>query len=287
MPAEKKSGKDQSKASFRESQKRPYIVPAVDRAVRILSLLRSEGREMTIAEIGELTGWHKSSVHKLLVTLHYHGLLDRDPATKRYSLGVALYEYGRTAVQGLDVRRAAKPFLKMLVDHSGETAALSILRETQLTLVEVEESPSQIRVALAVGLRAPATTTSNGKAVLAFLPENRLLEILKAEGLPAMTKKSITKTGAYRADLDATRNRGYATDCEEFQEGITGVSAPVFDAAGHVIGALSIAGPAFRMTRDKIGSYGRKCVEFAEQLSSQLGNSGSGRVNRPKSFLDV
>lgn len=252
------------------SRTRAYLVPAVDRAIRILALLRTEGRPMTIAEIGDATRLHKSSVHKLLVTMHYHGLLDRDPLTKRYSLGVALSEYGRIALNSLDVRHAAKPFLRALVDLSGETAALSIMRDTKMTLVEVEESLSQIRVALSVGMHAPATTTSNGKAVLAYLPEPRVQEILKVEGLPAMTKKSITKPGSFRADLAAVRARGYATDFEEYHEGITGASAPVFDARGLVIGALSVAGPAFRMTRGKTRLYGKKCAEMAAQLSSLL-----------------
>jgi DNA-binding IclR family transcriptional regulator len=265
-----KKSADNLKKAPGASRRLAYLVPAVDRAIRILALLRSEGRNMTIAEIGEATGLHKSSVHKLLVTMHYHGLLDRDPLTKRYSLGVALSEYGRIALNSLDVRHAAKPFLRTLVEFSGETAALSIVRETQMTLVEVEESPSQIRVALEVGMRAPATTTSNGKAVLAYLPEPRLQEIIRAEGLPAMTKKSVTKPGPYRAALAVARARGYATDFEEYQEGISGISAPVFDARGLVIGALSVAGPAFRMTKEKARLYGKKCAEMAAQLSSIL-----------------
>ncbi len=269
MPRKKKLDASVKDKSI-EAYLRAYIVPAVDRAARILSMLRTEGREMTIAEISDATGWHKSSVHKLLVTLNYHGLLDRDSTTKRYSLGVALSEYGRIALSGLDVRQAAKPYLKALVDFSGETAALSLLRGTKMTLVDVEQSPSQIRVALTVGMRAPATTTSNGKAVLAYLPESQAVEIMRIEGLPAMTRKSITKPGAYNVDLAATRERHYATDYEEYQEGITGVSAPVFDSRKQAIGALSIAGPAFRMTRDKTRNYGTKCAEMAAQLSATL-----------------
>ncbi len=245
-----------------------YIVPAVDRAVRILSLLKAEGQEMTIAEISEATGWHKSSVHKLLVTLNHHGLLDRDPVTKRYSLGVALSEYGRVALNGLDIRYAAKSSLKTLVEYSGETAALAILRGTQITIVDVELPQNLMRVSLTMGMVAPATTTSNGKAVLAFLPENQVNEIINEEGLPGRTRKSITKKGVYWRDLAAIRERGYATDFEEFQEGIVAVSAPVFDTRGLPMGALSIVGPAFRMTKKKIWHYGKKCAEMTAQLSS-------------------
>jgi len=260
----------QLKEGRAQDRTRAYIVPAVDRAVRILSLLKAEGSEMTIAEIAGATGWHKSSVHKLLVTLNYHGLLDRDAVTKKYSLGIALAEYGRIALNRSDILHAAKSFLKALVDYSGETAALSVLRGTKMIIVDTEESPTQLRVAPTIGMRSPATTTSNGKAVLAYLPEDQADEILRAEGLPAMTAKSITKLGAFRVDLAATRERGYAIDNEEYQQGLVGVSAPVFDSRRQAMGALSVVGPAFRMTKDKIRQYGKKCAEMTSELSAML-----------------
>ena len=253
-----------------DAEDQTYIVPAVDRAARILSLLKTEGREMTIAQIADATGWHKGSVHRLLVTLNCHGLLDRDVMTKRYSLGVALLEYGRVALKGLDIRHTAKSFLKALADHSGETAALSVLRGSKITIVDSEESQNPMRVALNIGMSAPATTTSNGKAVLAYLPESQLNEILKIEGLPAATGKSITKIRAYRMDLAGIRKRGYATDYGEYQEWIVGVSAPLFDSRGQVMGALSVAGPIIRMTKAKVRDYGKKCVEMTTQLSAML-----------------
>lgn len=259
-----------SKARRGGSRKPSYIVPAVDRAARILSLLRNEGRAMTIAEIADATRWHKSSVHKLLVTLNHHMLLDRDEVTKRYSLGIALSEYGRIASSRSDILHAAKSFLKALADYSGETAALAVLRGTQMIIVDVEESLTQLRVSLTVGMRSPATATSNGKAVLAYLPESRLNEILQAEGLPAATPNAITKLGPYRVELAAIRERGYATDFEEFQEGIVGVSAPVFDSTNQPIGALSVAAPASRMTKDKIRNCGKKVKEMTAQLSAMI-----------------
>ena len=97
-----------------------YLVPAVDRALRILELLKMEGREMTLMEIAKATGWHKSSVHKLLVTMNHHGVLERDPLTRRYYIGITMAEYGRIALNNLDIRVTAKPFLKELMDYSNE-----------------------------------------------------------------------------------------------------------------------------------------------------------------------
>jgi DNA-binding IclR family transcriptional regulator len=252
-----------------ENKQGVYIVPAVDRAARILSLLRTRS-PMTIAEIVAATGWHKSSVHKLVVTLSYHGLLDRDKLTRRYSLGCVLAEYGRMALKGLDIRNAARSYLKDLVDFSNETAALSILRGTKVVLVDVEEPQIQVRVSLGIGMSAPATATSNGKVILAWLPEDRIGEIIGAEGLPSMTENSITEADMFRSDLAVIRQRGYATDFEEYQEGISGVSAPIRNSNDEPIGALCIAVPSFRMTKDKALKYGRKCAEATIRLSAML-----------------
>ena len=249
--------------------KASYIVPAVDRAIRILSLLKTEKREMTIAEISEATGWNKSSIYKLLLTLDHHGLLTRDLATKKYSLGIALMDYGRAVLNGFEIRHAAKPSLKELARYTGESVAVSILSGTQLTLVEVEESAAQVRIALNIGMTTPATATSQGKVVLAYLPESRMEEILRVEGLPKHTKKSITNAGLYRKALESVRKQGYAADCEEFEEGIAGISAPVFSANG-VIGALLIVMPSFKLTKEKKHLFGKKCAEEAARVSALL-----------------
>jgi DNA-binding IclR family transcriptional regulator len=249
-----------------------YIVPAVDRAVRLLLLLKNEGSAKTIPEISDATGWSRSSIYKLLFTLHYHGLVDRDSNTKRYSLGSEILEFIRSAFAftSVGLRSAAKPYLRALVEYSRETAALSVLRGTQMTFLDLEESPEQLRISLIVGMSTPATTTSYGKVALAYLPEERAFEIIRIVGLPAMTKRSITKIGAYRLELATARKLGYAIDFEEYRVGIVGVSAPILDSKHHVLGALSVVGPATRMTKEKARQCGQKCAEMAAQLSDKL-----------------
>jgi DNA-binding IclR family transcriptional regulator len=257
-------------APGKEAGKRVYLVPAVDKALEILALVKTSGHEMSLAEIAKTTGWHKSSVQRMLTTLCYHKFLQRDEATKRYSLGIALADYGRIALDNLDIRQLAKPFLQQLVDYSGETAVLALLNDTKMVMVDKREPISHLRASPFIGTRFPATATSNGKALLAWLPEERVSEILQIEGLPSSTKRSITKPGPYRADLAVVRERGYATDREEFQEGVSGVSAPIFTPKGQVIATVSLVGPAFRMTEESIRDYGEKCVEVAAQISTKL-----------------
>ncbi|MBN1569101.1 MAG: IclR family transcriptional regulator [Acidobacteria bacterium] len=255
------------------SDKPVYLVPAVDRAFRIIELLKANKLDMSLAEITRATGWHKSSIQKLLVTLSHHGILERNEDTKRYSLGIKLAEYGRIALNKLDIRVAAKSYLKELVEYSEETAVLAILNGTKMVMIDKKEPVLQIRASPFIGTRFPATATSNGKAFLAWLPDSRTEEILNSEGLSPFTGKSILDPAAYRANLEETRKRGYAIDRGEFQEGVSGVSAPVFSPSHQLIATISIVGPEFRMTEEKIRDCGEKCMEVAERLSARLAGS--------------
>jgi DNA-binding IclR family transcriptional regulator len=263
-----KSMNKNSKRIFGVKDNYEYIVPAVDRAARILMLLRTQGRDMTIAEITEETGWHKSSVHKLLVTLSHHGLLDRDEETKRYSLGIGLIGYGQFVFNNLDSANATRSLLKQLADFSGETANYCLVQGGKVIVVDSVESRIDLRVVPPVGTVNSLTMKSNGKAVLAFLPESQAKKIIQEEELQAFTKKSITDPEAFYRELSLVRKRGYATDFEEFREGISAISVPVFNSTGKVIGTLSLIAPASRMTADKASSYGKKCMEAAAHLSS-------------------
>jgi IclR family KDG regulon transcriptional repressor len=269
MPKSKNENQN-LKIPFNADEDYEYIVPAVDRAARILMLLKQEVRDMTIAEVTDVTGWHKSSVHKLLVTLSHHGLLDRNETTKRYSLGMALIGYGQFVLNNLDIAYAAKSFLKELADYSGETANYCIIRGKQMVIVDSVESRVDLRVVPPIGTMNSLIEKSAGKAALAFFPENQANKILHSEGLKAFTKNSITDPKAFHRELAAIRKCGYATDFEEFREGISAVSAPVFNSNRKVKGTLSVVAPAFRMTKDKASLYGKKCAEAAARLSSMI-----------------
>jgi IclR family transcriptional regulator, KDG regulon repressor len=243
------------------------MVPAVDRAVRILSMLSTGSQGMTLAEIASETGWHKSSIHKILMTLDHHGFLERDKETKRYALGVELVRCGQSLLNNLHFNHSARSFLKELAEYSGETANLAILRGNKIVVVDVVESPVELHASPPIGTVDSIAAKSTGKAILAWLPEDRVNEIMRMEGLPAKTGNSITKVKLYRDELEVVRKQGFATDFEEFQEGISAVSAPLFNSEGQVLGTVSIVGPSFRMTKEKLQLYGRKCVKTAALLS--------------------
>jgi DNA-binding IclR family transcriptional regulator len=244
-----------------------YVVPAVDRAVRILLMLSTEGQGMTLAEIVSATGWHKSSIHKILMTLARHGFLERDEATRRYVLGIQLAHCGKAVLKNLQVNHSAKLFLRELSDFSGETANLAVLRGSKMVIVDVVEPPAPLRVTPPIGTIDPATIKSYGKAALAWLPEDQIDAMIRIEGLPVTTKNSNADVTFFKDELARVRAQGYAIDVEEVQEGVCAVSAPLFNSERQVLGALSIIGPAFRMTKEKLRICGKKCAEATARLS--------------------
>jgi DNA-binding IclR family transcriptional regulator len=262
--------KPKSESQSKTEEVTIYMVPAVERAVRILLMLSTSARGMNLAEIASATGWHKSSVHKILMTLSHFGFLDRDEATKRYVLGIELVRCGRTVLNNLQIHQSAKSFLIELADYSGETANLAIVRGNKIVVVDIAEASVALRVSPPIGVVDSLTAKSTGKAVLAWLPEDRVKEIIKMEGLPAETKNSVANVKLYQNELAAVRKQGYAIDNEEFQDGISAVSAPVINSEKQVVGTLSIIGPASRMTKEKLHLYGKKCAQAAMQLSALI-----------------
>lgn len=244
-------------------------VPAVDRAARIMLLLADGAREMTLAEIAAATGWHKSSLHKILATLCRHGFVDRNES-KQYSLGFALVRMGQSVLNNLHINPSAKTFLKELSDFSGETANMAVLHGVSMVIAVAVESQTDLRVVSPpIGTMDPVTAKSNGKAVLAWLPDTEVHKLIETVGLPVMTRNSIVKPRAFMKELAQVREQGYATDFEEFQEGISAVSAPVFGPGRRVIATLSIVGPASRMMKEKMHLYGRKCAEACARFSKK------------------
>src|SRR5258708_15899672 len=149
----------------------PYKVQVLDRAWAALAILASRSSECGLAELCSALKLHKSAVHRVMMVLEQHRVVVKNPETGRYRLGLRLYELGSRAIDGLDLRGRARPYLDRLQAEFGETVFFCILDEGQVFYVEKVESQRSVRTACTVGSRAPAYCTAVGKAMLAELPE--------------------------------------------------------------------------------------------------------------------
>ena len=249
----------------------PYKVQVLDRALAALAILANSSSDCSLAELCLALKLHKSTVHRLMMVLEQHRLVVKNPETGRYRLGLRLYELGSRAIDGLDLRGRARRYLDRLQAEFGETVFFCILDEGQVFYVDKVESQRSVRTACTVGSRAPAYCTAVGKAMLAELPEPAVNEVIRRWGLKAVTRNTITTAAALKAELRAVRSRGYAIDNEEKEEGLRCVSAAVHGHSGKLFAAMSVSGPAFRMTKERIPEVGQAVMEAANELSAELG----------------
>lgn len=248
-----------------------YRVQVLDRTFRILDILAKSDSGTGLGELAKLLGMHKSTTHRLIMVLESVQYVERDVSTGKYRLGSRLIELGLSAASQLDIYEISRPHLRGLAAQAGETAHLAVLREGDVVSLVKAESTQTLRTPITVGARTPAYCTSLGKAILAFSPPERLQEFLKNTKLKAYTRQTITSPARFKAELRTIRERGYSVDNEEREIGLRCIGAPVWNSTGEVIAAISIAGPAFRITDERLPELSRAVMSVAARLSSSLG----------------
>src|SRR5579864_2544752 len=244
-------------------------VQSLDRALEILKLLGNEP-EMRITDLARRLEVHKSTVFRLLATLEEHGLVEQNPSTERYRLGYGLVRLAGAVVAELDLARASRPVLEELAVRTGETVNLAILQGDQVINIEQIASPNLVVNVNWVGKQTPLHATSNGKVLLAHLPEADRLRLF-GPALPRLTPRTITDVRVLEKQLHRVLDDGYAFTLEELEQGLNAVAAPVFAADGRVVAAFSVAGPAYRVTPHRLTELGEMTKDAGEAISRRLG----------------
>lgn len=223
------------------------ILSSVTNASRLLKQFSSRDRELGVSELARRLELGKSTVHRLLVTLTAEHLLEQDPITGKYRLGLAVYDLGAAVATHFDLHEAVHPPMERLRNLTGETVQVAVLDGREVVYVERLDSPQTLRLFLEIGRRNSAHSTSTGKCLLAFRSDKELDRLLRGWKLEAKTPCTITDPGRLRKELDGIRRQGYAVNMEESEMGVMSVAAPIRDASGAVVAAMSAAGPLTRM----------------------------------------
>ncbi len=248
-----------------------YRVQVLDRAFTILNALAENGAELGLAELSSRVRLHKSTVHRLLMTLEQYRCVEKNSPAAKYRLGWKLFELGMQAVARRDLFQLAPPVVEWLMAETGETAHLGILREGEVISVVNAESQQTVRTPSTVGKRTPAHCTSLGKAILAFLSRQQMAEFVRNNRLSRYTRNTITRPSLLDSELRRIRESGYALDNEELEEGLRCVGAPVLDHTGQVVAAIGIAGPGFRVNQNRLPALAALVMNAAARLSGSLG----------------
>lgn len=253
------------------SQHDPFCVKSVVRAISLLEFLASNHAGRPLRDLARAVKLPPSTVHRLLHTLRQMGYVAQNPITAEYSLGENLILLGRKAEQQRDVRTIARPWLEKLAEATRETVNLTTVVDNSVVQLDHVDSPNMLKVIWDSGQRFPIHASASGKVFLAFLPEPEREQILKTIDRKAFTKRTIVDPVRSRAELRAIRERGFAFDDAEREEGVRCVAAPVLDARGAVVAAVSISGPSTRLSLPKLHKLASLIVETSRALSTSLG----------------
>ena len=243
---------------------------SVRNAARLLKEISVHGPEMGVTELSRRLDLGKSTVHRLVTTLAEEQLLVKDPGTARYRLGLAMYDLGNTAVNGLNLHAALTPPMNWLQDVTGGTVHAGVLDHREVIYIERLDSPHMLRLFIKVGRRQPAHSTSTGKCLLAHLDDAALDRILDGWRMEPKTVHTVTDPAVLRRRLEEIRRLGYARNLEESELGVISVSAPIRDRARTVVAAISVAGEERRLGSET-HVLTRSVQEAAAVASHQLG----------------
>lgn len=244
---------------------------SVRNAARLLKEFSHGSREIGVTELSRRLGISKSTAHRLLATLADERLLEQDPHTGAYRLGLAMYELGASVAAHTDLHIACIPVIDQLANGTRETVQVAVLDGREVVYVERRDSPQTLRLFGRVGHRNDAHCTSTGKVLLAFLPPERLETLLENWVLTARTEHTITSVPRLQAELAEVRRRGWAENVNEVEVGVASVAAPIRNGLGTVVAAVSVAGPVQRLTHDSLKRFARPCVEAGLTISRRLG----------------
>ncbi|MEA2993025.1 MAG: IclR family transcriptional regulator, regulon repressor [Alphaproteobacteria bacterium] len=260
-------GKANSKPDTGPERKR---LSSVATALQLLKSFSEEQVEIGISALARRLGVAKSTAHRLAATLVSEGMLEQDPETEKYRLGIALFRLGALVRRRMDVSNQARPYLYELREKTNETVHLAILDGTEIMYVYNLESTQAIRMRSDIGVRKPAYCTAEGQAILAFRPPEVIDQVIQ-RGLLPLTPQTITDPAKLLKALGVVRQRGCAIEDEESEIGMRSISAPIRNDAGEVVASVGVAGPATRLSKKAIAAFVPHVIETADLVSRRLG----------------
>lgn len=262
------------------TEERSSNVKSITRATEILKVFTLERPKWGVSEIARELGLHKATTHRIIQTLEHAGLLAQDKETRKYRLGALFLERASLAARQYDIVAKARPYLRDLVRETQETCLLSVFENFRAVYVDVVASARSVKMTADLGTRVQLHCTASGKVLLAHLPQEAIDEFLRTHPLEGYTDNTVTDPAELKRQLAQIRAQGYAVDWEEMEEGLRCIASPIFDGRGRTVSAVSIAGPASRLTDEVIDRNLNSLLRATHGICSELGYKSSGDANR-------
>ncbi len=251
----------------------PSSVQVLDRSLKLLELVAdADGAALT--DLADRSGMAPSTVHRLLTALSGHGMVAHDAETGAWTIGMKAFEIGNAFLRFRKLGTISRPFLKQLMERSGETANIGIEDGGDVVFISQVESHAPMRAFFRPGRRGPIHASGIGKAILSTWGDAEIERLLSARALTRFTEKTRDTLPKLLADLEAIRTRGWSIDDEEHTLGMRCLAAAIFNEYGEAIAGISVSGPAVRLPDGTLAALGPVVRAAAERVTRAMG----GRV---------
>ena len=255
---------------------------SLERGLAILSSFSSGRQLIGVSELSRELDLTRSTTHRYVATLARLGYLHQDAGTRKYSLGPRVLDLGFTAINSMELRHVAAPFLQRLCDETGHTVNMAILDDVDIVYVErcraSRRGQTEIDLDLHIGSRLPAYCTSMGKVLLAFLPDAEREDVLTRVDYAKRGPNTLTSKAALLVELRRVRVTGIAVNNEELAYGLRSVAVPVIAATGEAVAAVNLAAHRTMASLDDlVARTGPQMQRTAAEISTQLGYRSPGK----------
>jgi len=249
-------------------------VQSLDRGLKILSTVAAADG-LSLSEISSRSGIAASTAYRMLTTLEAHGMVEFDRIEQIWSVGVETYRMGAAFLRRRKLVDRARTVMQDLMERTGETANLAVAEDDCIVFVSQVETHQAIRAFFRAGQRSPFHASGIGKAVLAFLPEERVEAIVRRTGLEPFTERTASTLQRLSVDLREIHKRGWSVDDEERHPGMRCIAAPIFNEFGEPVGGVSVSGPTVRVTLERLGEFGPLVADAAAEVTRMIGGKSA------------
>lgn len=251
--------------------KRTASIQVLEKAMAVLQCFQKDTPELRIPQLSEKLGIPKPTIHRILVTLERGKFVKKNPDTEAYHLGIGILNLASNLLNSMDVRTIALPVMKQLAKETGENCFLGIYDDGDAVNIHQEQGENILTSYNRIGLRIPAHLSALGKVILANLDQDELEKYLETANFEKRTPNSIASKKEFIDEINAIKANGYAVDDEEFEIGLKCIASPIFNLHGNVTAAISISGPANRISEKATTDFKNKTIAAAKEISRNLG----------------
>ena len=248
-----------------------YHIKSIKKALIILNSFNYDKYEMDLEELSKIANLPKSTARRILITLEDENMIVKNKNNDKYRLGIRLFHFGQIVKSKLEVKSIALPTIRELAHNTGETVELFFLSGEKRVSLEKIEGPLDTREETKLVKILPLYAGAPGKAILAFLPQERINRIITKEKLIPLGPKTITDPEKLRNNLQEIKREGYAISLEEIVPGWCSIAAPIFNEYKEIVASIGVSGASIRFSEGKKMNIISLVKEAANKISTSIG----------------